>query len=259
MKYRKNLLLLTLLIWIGSDLLTIGFENLLAHFTHLPDNSIIITNSLLIISILYLVNRKYKLAKIFIIPAHDSWLDKLVYILPIMFYVLRALFPLIYDPDILKMIVSHLPSSLMSLLAMTTGVFFEEYLGRGLIFGALLVYFKHHKWRVQLSILLSALMFSMSHMMNLFNQNAMQTLNQMIYTFAFGCLASMLYIRSGSLLMPFLAHCLWDLPSFLYSSSPLATAPVTLGTFLAQLLMLLIFLTYTFVFIYNDETQHYQF
>ncbi len=106
------------------------------------------------------------------------------------------------------MIVSHLPSSLMSLLAMTTAVFFEEHLGRGLIFGALLVYFKHHKWRTQLSILLSALLFSMSHVINLFNQNAMQTLNQMLYTFAFGCLASMLYIRSGSLLIPFLAHCL---------------------------------------------------
>lgn len=191
----------------------------------------------------------------------DTWLDKLVYIMSIMFYVIRALFPLIYDPDILKIIVNHLPSSLMSLLAMATGVFFEEYLSRGLIFGALLVYFKHHKWRVQLSILLSALLFSLSHVMNLFNQSAMQTLNQMIYTFAFGCLAlaSILYIRSGSLLMPFLAYCLWDLPPFLYSSSPITTTSITLGTFLAQLLMLLICLTYTFIFINHAKTQHYQF
>ena len=78
MKSKKNLLLLILLLWIGSDLLTIGFEKLLAHFTHLTDNLIVILNSLSITSILYLVNRKYKVVKIFIIPAHDTWLDKLV-------------------------------------------------------------------------------------------------------------------------------------------------------------------------------------
>ena len=259
MKSKKKLLFLILSLWIGSDLLTIGFENLLAHFTHLPDNSIIILNSLSITSILYLVNRKYKVVKIFIIPAHDTWLDKLVYVIPIMLYAVRALLPLLYDPAIWKMIVHHLPHSLMLVLAMITAVFFEEYLSRGLIFGALLVYFKHHKWRVQLSILLSSLTFSLSHAINLFNQNAMQTLNQMIYTFAFGCLVSMMYIRSGSLLIPFLAHCLLNLPSFLYSSSPLATAPVTLKTILMQIFMLSIFLVYTFIFINNDEKRHYQF
>jgi len=60
MKSKKNLLLL----WICNDLLTIDFENMLSYCKNLPGTSIIILNPISITSILYLVNRKYKVVQI---------------------------------------------------------------------------------------------------------------------------------------------------------------------------------------------------
>lgn len=86
----KNLLLQILLLWVFSFIFTIAFENLLAYLTQMSKYTIIILNSLLIISILCLTNHKYKLTKIFIKPAHDTRLDKIIYIIPIILYTLRA-------------------------------------------------------------------------------------------------------------------------------------------------------------------------
>lgn len=259
MTSRKNLLIQFLLVWLGSLVFTIGFENLLAYSTQLSKYTIVILNSLLSIGILYLVNHKYKLTKIFIKPAHDTWLDKLVYVIPISLYAVRLLLFFVEEPGRLPTIASHMPHYLMILLVVVTSVFFEEYIDRGLIFGALLVYFKNHKWRVPLSILLSAFMFSLSHLMNLLHQNAIQTLGQMIYTFGFGCLVSMLYIRSRSLLIPFATHFLFNLPSFLDDSAFSTRHSVALTSLIGPIVLLIIFLTYTFVFINKDETKHYQF
>lgn len=259
MTSRKNLLIQVLLVWLGSLVFTIGFENLLAYSTQLSKYTIVVLNSLLSIGILYLVNHKYKLTKIFIKPAHDTWLDKLVYVVPISLYAVRLLLFFVEEPGRLATIAKHMPHYLMILLVVVTSVFFEEYIDRGLIFGALLVYFKNHKWRVPLSILLSAAMFSLSHLMNLLHQNAIQTLGQLIYTFGFSCLFSVLYIRSRSLLIPFATHFLFNLPSFLNDSAFSATHAVALTSLIGPIILLIIFLTYTFVFINKEETKHYQF
>jgi len=90
MLFKKNLLLQVFLLWFFSLIFTIAFDNLLTYFTQLSKYTILILNALLMISMLCLVNHKYKLTKIFIRPAHDTWLDKLVYTIPIILYSLRA-------------------------------------------------------------------------------------------------------------------------------------------------------------------------
>ena len=259
MLFKKNLLLQVFLLWFFSLIFTIAFENLLTYFTQLSKYTILILNALLMISMLCLVNHKYKLTKIFIRPAHDTWLDKLVYTIPIILYSLRAVSIFFDEPTLLCTIANRIPHYLIILLVVVTSTFFEEYLVRGLIFGSFLVYFKQHYWRVQLSILFSAFIFSLSHLMNLLNQNPLQTLSQMIYTFGFGCLLSMLYIRSRSLLIPFITHFLLTLPSFLDNSSLSATHSATPKSLIGPVCFLIVFLTYTFIFINKDEEQHYQF
>ena len=102
----------------------------------------------------------------------------------------------------------------------------EECLFRGLILGELGL--KKKPWQ---AILLSSLIFSLTHAVNFFSLSAGETFAQIGYTFVLGIFLGILYQESENVAYPFLLHLLfnfldnyffvalyqgdWDLPFFL--------------------------------------------
>lgn len=102
----------------------------------------------------------------------------------------------------------------------------EECLFRGLIFGNLV-----ENKKPFVAILLSSLIFSLTHAVNFFSLSVGETFAQMGYTFVLGLFLGILYYESENLVYPILLHALfnfldndlfialyqgeWDLPFFL--------------------------------------------
>ncbi|NDR76049.1 CPBP family intramembrane metalloprotease [Lactobacillus sanfranciscensis] len=85
----------------------------------------------------------------------------------------------------------------------------EEYLCRGLIFGTLYQLFKRKKTifgKLIVPILLTNLIFSSEHLLNLSSQSLIITGGQMIQTFGMGILFTCLYIRTQNMIVPMIAH-----------------------------------------------------
>lgn len=86
---------------------------------------------------------------------------------------------------------------------------FEEYYFRGIILSSLLSLLRNKKRNyinVYKIVIVASLIFSLMHLVNLSSQTFYSTLLQMLQVFFLGMLLCALYIRTGSLFIPFLFH-----------------------------------------------------
>ena len=116
---------------------------------------------------------------------------------------------------------------------------FEEILFRGFFFPLLLDRFAKKKNGRLFAILLSASLFGIVHLFNLMaGADILPTLLQVGYSFLIGCLAALLLLASGSLLLSILFHAVYNFAGRLVpecGSGSLWDTPTTLITLILSL------------------------
>ncbi len=135
-------------------------------------------------------------------------------------------------------------------LALVTGIgagFFEEYLFRGVIMGRLIHIFQGPEKRRQiwLAVFVTSLLFGIMHGVNITNQPLGQTLVQMLFAASLGLLLAVLYLRSGTIILPMLAHGLWDFNAVLLSGNISQSGTVTSSEVASQFVLYVIFFLLT--------------
>ena len=88
--------------------------------------------------------------------------------------------------------------------ALEAGIFEET--NRYLTILALIAGFANSKYRVQISVIVSAIVFGLLHLNNLGGQKFAATLNQVIYAAALGLVLAILYLYTGKLWLAMLYH-----------------------------------------------------
>lgn len=186
--------------------------------------------------IFYFINQRFTRQKIGIRPT-ISWSQLLVVSWPL--YLAFAI-------AVLEIVINK---NLFWSLAISAGVcagIFEEFLFRGLILGILLKAFEHmtKKRQVWSAVVISSVLFGLIHSVNVLRQPIGDTALQMLFAVGFGLILSVLYLRSGTILLPMLFHGTWDFSIGIVEGSINVTAAITLaevvtnvGLFLAVLLM----------------------
>lgn len=99
---------------------------------------------------------------------------------------------------------------LTAFIVAASAAVFEEYMLRGLVFGSLLAGASNNYRRIMKAVLISALLFSLTHLINLSGQSFYVTSQQIIQSFGMGFICCALYLRSGSIFLPILLHFLLD-------------------------------------------------
>jgi membrane protease YdiL (CAAX protease family) len=85
--------------------------------------------------------------------------------------------------------------------------FFEEIVFRGILLILLLKKFKNHPNKVLLSIVISSVIFGLSHIVNLFYGLSLgDTMLQIMYSFLVGMLWAIMFLRTGNLWLTMLLH-----------------------------------------------------
>ncbi|TYC50538.1 CPBP family intramembrane metalloprotease [Weissella muntiaci] len=100
----------------------------------------------------------------------------------------------------------------------------EELILRGIILVALINLFRDRRYSNLISINLSSMVFALLHLLNLFSSSSSftMTVGQVIYAYMLGVFLSVLFISSGSLLMPIISHILIDSTAFLEHDLPMS-------------------------------------
>jgi len=85
--------------------------------------------------------------------------------------------------------------------------FFEEIVFRGILLILLLKKFKNHQNKVLLSIVLSSIIFGLSHIFNIFYGLSFgDTMLQIMYSFLVGMLWAIMFLKTGNLWLTMLLH-----------------------------------------------------
>lgn len=207
MNQRKNLQLG--LSWIGCVLLLFGLGWVVS-VLRLSDVHAIIFQELTLALVFYLLNRYW--VKISIHFKSDlSFRSQLitntvtlVYILLLLTFVGQKL----GQTPILKFCLYGIAAALVA--------FFEEYLFRGMILGGIVAQCRGKRSTAVIwAVLISSLIFSLTHMINLFHQSLAMTVTQVVGVFGLGLLLGAIYLRTRSLWWPILLHFCLDFSAFL--------------------------------------------
>lgn len=106
--------------------------------------------------------------------------------------------------------------------------FFEEYFFRGMILGGLMAQYRGRKSTVVIeAVLISSLIFSLTHILNIFHQSPSMTATQVVGVFGLGLLLGAIYLRTRSLWWPILLHLCLDFSGFLRFGFRQGTDPAT--------------------------------
>lgn len=98
----------------------------------------------------------------------------------------------------------------------------EEGMYRGILMGALL-----KKTKPVIAILISSVMFSLLHLLNLLGGlDSSEVVNQMIFTFIMGLFLGSVYFYTKNILFPILFHSIWD---YIILSNALVDSPIFLA------------------------------
>ena len=118
-----------------------------------------------------------------------------------------------------KNIAAALPYLLLSFVAMMCVGVAEEVMCRGFLFGACREYFGENKKGIYLSVIISALIFGGTHLLNLlFTPDlVIATITQVIYASEVGIIFAVIYYRSENLLPCIILHGLFDFASDFWS------------------------------------------
>lgn len=188
-KYRWKCLLLLIFIQVIFDVVTIfGFH---IGLNNLP---LVIIKKIFLMLILLIFNHYILKTDIFYTFKFSNETKKFVLLILIIEGLLA-----IMNPGKIIMAIS---------IGLMAGIV-EEYLCRGLIFGTLYQLFNEQRTmlgKLIIPILLTNLIFSSEHLLNLSSQPLIITVCQMIQTFGMGILFTCLYIRTQNLLVPMVAH-----------------------------------------------------
>lgn len=96
--------------------------------------------------------------------------------------------------------------------------FIEETIMRGGMCSILTSLFDKSRYQIVLAALVSSIMFGSLHLLNLLGgADFLYTLYQVLYASAIGVCFSVFYLKTGSLLIPILAHCLIDWSDFFFN------------------------------------------
>lgn len=140
-----------------------------------------------------------------------------------------------------KMPVSEILVAIFSSIigALMVG-FFEEILMRGALFNFFMNAFKHSKFCILLSSIISSIIFGLMHLVNLSGgSNLGYTLYQVVYATAMGFVFSMAYIKYQSLLVPIGMHAFIDFSDFLFNFTG---EPIMNGTQWVPFILTIIFI-----------------
>lgn len=185
-------------------------------------------------AIFYFINQRFTRQRIGIKPT-ISWGQLLVVSWPLYLAIAIAVSEIVIDRNLYWM------------LAISAGLcagIFEEFLFRGLILGILLKAFRHmtKKRQVWLAVVISSVLFGLIHSVNVLHQPIGDTALQMLFAVWFGLILSVLYLRSGTIILPMLFHGVWDFSIGIAKGSINETATVTLAEIITNVVLFLIVL-----------------
>lgn len=96
-----------------------------------------------------------------------------------------------------------------ALLALISAVF-EEFIFRGILFNAFLLFFYEERYGILWTSIVCSILFSLAHLNNLTSQSFISTVGEMIFTLAFGLILSYLRLWSNRLTWCIVLHFLQD-------------------------------------------------
>jgi membrane protease YdiL (CAAX protease family) len=106
----------------------------------------------------------------------------------------------------------------------------EETLCRGVMAESLLEHFGTGRAGIWKAILISSLMFGLTHFVNLVNGASLAgTVSQALDAFTIGLVFSVIYFRSGNLWVTILLHAIWDFSTMLMVEDGLFVTSTTLS------------------------------
>lgn len=243
-KYEGIIRILILLL-IDELLEDFAFIPLDPHINFLIDNVLFKIFSLISVLLLNLLILKQKIYLKPILPK-IKLKNKMVFIV---LFIVIFFIPIIRKPStrILEAIIVGLIASVP-----------EEYLYRGIVLGSFLKYlkstkFKTEKSRIVTCLVISSLLFALTHMSNAILDGTLNTFCQIIQAFGLGFLAGSLYIIYSSLLAPIALHFLLDfgvtisqglnqssqvptsnIPSYILTSIIISTFYITIGVLILR-------------------------
>ncbi|EJF00526.1 CPBP family intramembrane glutamic endopeptidase [Liquorilactobacillus mali] len=198
---------------------------IIIHFTYLlagikSDNRVIVDDVLLTLLVLFL-NKKYLHLKLH--HRLNISLSELLKInsLPIVFYLFYLTAWVVKLPNAsLYRIVDTI------LLALSAAVF-EELFFRGILLNNMIQHSKRNFSSYLSAILVSSILFGVTHMINLFGQSFSATLLQAVNAFAIGIMLAAIYLRTGSLKWTILYHFMLDFTGILINHSIVIATPTS--------------------------------
>lgn len=124
--------------------------------------------------------------------------------------------------------------------AATAGVF-EEFLARGLIFGAFLLLFRASAHRFLAAGLSSAVVFGLLHLSSLVTSSVEAVMQQIFYATVFGLIFALVYLRTRTIWVPVICHVLIGFqPAVAGGEAPVNQWVVLVAVFLPLALVCLV-------------------
>jgi len=141
------------------------------------------------------------------LPKFQNYHEYTVFVLPVL------LVAAISTISIMTMPTISIWQWLEGILLVLSAAVAEELILRGVVLNLFVKLFSGTtKYAEVYMCIATSIVFSSAHLMNLVHQSLFQTLDQMIGVFGLGMVLGMLYIRSGSLILPILLHSFFNLP-----------------------------------------------
>ncbi len=184
--------------------------------------------------------------------------DSLKLGLPIVVISILMLLTNIIDIDITNLNILNLIS--LVIYAVFIGMF-EEILFRGIFLGELLDNFNKNKKQVVIAIVISAVIFSLTHVTNLLmGQDLFTTILQVVQTFAIGILLGSMYYESGNIWSVIFLHGFYDFSILLgdvnlikdctMASTPLS---ITITSLVSSIILSAIYIAYSFIILNKNK------
>ncbi|MFT9097409.1 lysostaphin resistance A-like protein [Liquorilactobacillus sp.] len=226
------------------------------HFAYLfagieSDNRVIVDDALLTLLVL-LLNKKYLQLKLH--HQIDLSLNELLRInsLPIFFY---CVYIASWFVNLQNLSLMRIADTI--LLALAAAVF-EETFFRGILMNNILQHSPRNPNSYLSAILVSSVLFGLTHMINLFGQSFSATLLQVINAFAIGVMLAAIYLRTGSLKWTILYHFMLDFTGILASGTVIIATP-TLQKWVAVLVVDLLYISAGMILIRKSQEKKLEF
>ncbi|HAT55886.1 MAG TPA: hypothetical protein DCW31_11745 [Lactobacillus sp.] len=127
------------------------------------------------------------------------------------------------------------------ILAMAVGLG-EEYVFRGLVLPLAIKAFSG-KRQLFWGVMVSSLLFGLTHLANLFQQPLLATAEQVLMAFAIGTLLAAVYLKTGNIIFAMVTHALQDFQVFLSNVYVQPVLPVAVSVSFVVIVLVIVWLT----------------